>query len=377
MARRSAEVVIVGGGIVGCAVAYQLTSAGLDDVVVLERAHLAAGATGVCPGGIRQQFEGEADCRLARRAMGFWRRVNELLEPPQPFVFEPSGYLFVADSPALLERFTANVARQNGLGIPSRILAPAELRRRWPALCWDGVAGASFCAEDGFLEDCHGVTVALARRAEALGARVHYQEARAVRRRRRCWEVETAAGPIACRHLVLANAAGALALAAPLGVDLSISRRRRRLAFTEPYEPWVLPPLLVAPERAFAGKQLRYGVFYLGWLAERGGEGETVFLERALSAGAAFLPALAELPVRRTMSGVYDVTPDHRPILGPVPGLPDLWLATGMSGHGFMIAPAVGELLASLILGRDADLPAAAFALERFARPPAAEGLVI
>src|SRR5262249_36058202 len=152
------QVVIVGGGVIGCSIAYHLTEAGVRDVLIIERGTLAGGATGICPGGIRQQFESEADCRLAQRSVRFYEHINDILEPEAPFCFERSGYLFLAYSEETLDRYRRNVTMQNGLGIPSRILDRSEIHDMLPRLACDGLVGGSYCAEDGFLEDCHGVT---------------------------------------------------------------------------------------------------------------------------------------------------------------------------------------------------------------------------
>ncbi len=372
-----AETIIVGGGIIGASIAYFLAQAGARDVLLLEKESLASGATGVCPGGIRQQFAGEADCRLARASMGFWRRINEELRPDEPFVFERSGYLFLADSDDLLERFRANVRLQNRLGIPSRIVTPAEIGLLVPALRLQGVAGGSWCAEDGFLEDCHGVTAQLARRAGDSGVTVLFEEAGEIRPISGGWRLRAGEREVSCRRLVLAAGADTPSLGASFGLRLPIRPVRRRLAFTEALPEQLLPPLVVAPERGFAGKQLAYGVFYLGWLGETGEEEELDFLERGLAAGASLLPLLAELPVRRVLSGVYDQSPDSRPILGGVEGCKGLYLAAGFSGHGFMIAPAVGQAIAALITGEADPDTLAPFSLQRFRVPTRPEDLTI
>lgn len=377
MSTRTAEVVIIGGGVIGCSIAWHLVQAGTSDVVILERQHLAAGATGVCPGGIRQQFEGEADCRWARHSMGFWQRINDVLDPEMPFHFEPSGYLFAAHSDELLERFRANVAMQNRLGIPSRLLQPSEVNDLLPAMRDEQLRGASFCYEDGFLEDCHGITNLLASRAVQGGARVLYDNATSVRPNGNGWLVGTNAGvSIATEHVVLAAGSDSVELAAGAGVHLPIVATERRLAFTERWPETVMAPLVAAPELGFAGKQLVEGLFYIGWLGETGTEDELLFIENALRAGAAMFPLFEDLAVRRVLTGIYDSTPDHRPILGPS-GADNLWLAAGFSGHGFMIAPSVGDTLARCICGRPVELPMTRFALERFVGRTVREGLII
>ncbi len=371
------QVVIVGGGVVGASIAFHLSRLGLADILLLERAHLAAGATGICPGGIRQQFSSLPDCKLARRSYRFWDRVNDILEPESPFHFEKSGYLFLADSRHQMDRFRANVALQNSLGIPSRTVTPEEVDKICPGLDLEAVVGGSFCAEDGFVEDCHGVTIQLARRAERLGVRVVNACARGLARTGANWQVFTEESAIRCHHLVLANGHGSVELLSSLGPRLPIADEPRRLAFTIPCRPRLLPPLLVAPERGFAAKQLSNGVFYFGWLRETAGQDDLDFLEKGLSAGATVVPVLAELPVRRILRGRYDTTPDHRPILGPVDGFPNLHLAVGFSGHGFMIAPAVGEVIATSIAERRPDPDLESFSLSRFSGVTNSEGLVI
>ena len=374
---KGSAVAIVGGGVIGCSVAYHLTALGWTDIVLFERGSLAGGATGICPGGIRQQFEGEADCRLARHSVRFFDRINDILEPDSPFFFERSGYLFLAYSDATIERFRRNVAVQNRLGIPSVLLAPDAIHSMLPNVAMDGIVGGSFCAEDGFIEDCHGVTNQLAARARANGATIRREEVRQLGRTGRGWTLETDSGRLDTDHVVLAAGADSTVLASQVGLVLPIVPERRRIAYTVPCAAGMLPPLVVALERAVAAKQLTNGVLYLGWLAETPDVDDLTFIERTMEAGSKILPILADLPVRRVMGGIYDNTPDRRPILGPVSGLDGLFLAAGFSGHGFMIAPAVGEIIAAAVSGRTTELPAGEFSHARFSTSNAGEGLQI
>ena len=376
-ALRTAQVTIVGGGIIGCSVAYHLTAAGQRDVALLERGTIAGGVTGVCPGGIRQQFEGEPDCRLAQRSVRFYERINEILEPDTPFVFERSGYLFLAETGATLNRYRRNVAMQNRLGIPSRIMSAGDIHTLLPGLTMAGIAGGSYCAEDGFIEDCHGVTHQLAAHARRRGARFSREAVLRIVRAGSRWLVATDVGQLETEQLVLAAGADSVALAAQAGVSLPIAPERRRLAYTMPSEPGVLPPLVIAIERGVAARQLANGVLYLGWLAETPESDDLTFIERTMEAGATLLAGLGDLPVRRVMGGIYDNTPDRRPLLGPVAGVAGLFLAAGFSGHGFMIAPAVGEALAAALTGCATDLPLGDFTLHRFADAASREGLHI
>ncbi len=374
---RTASVAIVGGGIIGCSVAYHLTVAGVRDVVLLERGTLASGVTGICPGGIRQQFEGVSDCRLAQRSVRFYERINDILERDDPFYFERSGYLFLAQTDKVLDKFRQNVAMQNHLGIPSRIVSPADIAALLPSVTMDGIIGGSYCAEDGFIEDCHGVTNQLATLAREHGASFLPEEVSGIARVGSHWVISSDAGQLEAEQLVLAAGADSVALAAQAGVSLPITPERRRLAFTTPHELGVLPPLVVAFERGVAAKQLANGVLYLGWLAETPNDDDLTFIERTMDAGSTLLPILTELPVRRVLGGIYDNTPDRRPLLGPVTGVDGLFLAVGFSGHGFMIAPAVGEAVAASVTGTATDLPIGEFSLDRFAGLASREGLQI
>lgn len=374
---QKSEIIIIGGGVVGCAIAFYLAQRGLSDIILLEKESLAGGATGICPGGIRQQFAGKSDCILAHRSVQFWDRINDILEPENPFQFEKSGYLFLAHTPRTLERFRANVKLQNEVGIPSRILDPEQVQNLLPALHCDSLMGASYCAEDGFIEDCHGVTMEFARVACDSGVRIVYEEAREIQALGSGWQVHTETNRFSCDTVIVAAGCDTASLLQPMGIQLPIQPLYRRLAFSEPYSPLILPPLVVAPDKEFAGKQLLYGVFYLGWLGEKGDEDELYFLEKALQAGSQLLPLLEELPIRRVLGGVYDSTPDNRPILGAVPGFERLYLAAGFSGHGFMIAPAVGELIAGLIADSQSDPLLDDFSIERFTRDITGEGLYI
>ena len=374
---RGADTAIIGGGVIGCSIAYHLTQYGLANVVLFERERLAGGATSVAGGGIRQQFEGQADCLLARHSVRFYEQINEILEPEFPFDFERCGYLFLADSAAVLDQYRANVAMQNRLGIPSQLLTPTELAAIVPQMDTTDLAGGSFCAADGFLEDTHGVTHSLARRAQERGAEIHFAEVTGLKRTGALWQLLTSSGPFEADRVVLAAGVDTVPLVAPAGISLPITATQRRQVYTVPATAGMMAPLVVSIERGFAGKQRRDGSFHVGWLAETADADDVTFAERALHAGASLLPALADVPIRRVVRGIYDMTPDYRPILGPLLGDEGLHVAAGFSGHGYMIAPAVGDIIASDLTGKSIDLPVEAFSIKRFPHVTHHEGLLI
>jgi sarcosine oxidase subunit beta len=309
--------------------------------------------------------------------MHFFGHVNELLEPEFPFFLERSGYLFLAESEATLSRFRRNVAMQNQLGIPSQVVTPTEIAEIVPSLVRDRILGGTFCAEDAFLEDCEGFTRGLLGRAREKGFKFAAEEVTTLKQEGKDWRIRTASGAWLAKQVVVAAGTDSPYLAAQAGVHLPITAERRRLAYTEPCEGEIMRPLVVALERGFAGKQLRNGVFYIGWLGETQESDDLTFTEQALTVGATLLPLMVSLPVRRVITGYYDSTPDHRPILGGISGLNGFYLATGFSGHGFMLAPAVGEIMANLIAESTSDPLLLEFSLQRFTGRSASEGLQI
>ena len=373
----NATFAVIGGGIVGASIGYFLSELGETDVVLFERHRLASGVTGVCPGGIRQQFEGEADCRLAQRSVRFYERINETLAPPMPFVFERSGYLFLAHTAAALEKFGRNVALQNRLASLPRSSAPRMSARMLPALDTRDVLGAAFCAEDGFLEDCHGVTNALAALARSRGMRVAYEEVTRLEAVGRSWRLVTSAGTHDVERVIIAAGNETVPLLAGVGRAVPIRPVPRRLLYTGPSTQNTLPPLVVALDRGIALKQLTSGVYYMGWLGESASADNLTYTEETLSRAAVLAPLLADAEARRIIGGLYDMTPDGRPILGAVDGHEGLFVAAGFSGHGFMVAPSAAEAVAHLATGGPAPLAVTEFGLARFAKRGTQEGLYI
>jgi sarcosine oxidase subunit beta len=374
-----ADCVIIGGGITGCAIAYQLTRLGCRDLVLLEKDFLASKATGVAPGGIRQQFADETACLYARESVRFFERLNEELRPEFPLPFLQTGYLFLAHHPETLETYRKNVRMQNRLEIPSEILDPQEAAERVPGLELQDLLGASFCRTDGFIEDSHGVTQLLAARAKEAGLRLRFEPAIGIELAgQKVRGVLTPNGLIEAGAVVNAAGCDAPELARPVGVEIPIRVEARRLIYMERIAERVLDPLVAALDKAWAGKQLTEGAVYMGYLKEAT---ETLddwaYTEKTVEAAMAVLPALADLKVIRLAKGNYDTSPDGQPLLGAVPGLDGYYQAVGFSGHGYMLAPAVGRVLAELVLGFPPSLPLEPFRSDRFSAGSELDNLMI
>lgn len=353
---------VVGAGVIGLATARELRSRGAE-VVVVDRAGIGAGASGVQPGGVRQQWGTRVACRLARESVAFWRDADSRLQSRVPLTLSHGGYLFVAHSAPTLERLAANVRLQNDEGIPSRVVTPAEAEALAPGLAAGELAGAAWCAEDGYFDRPQAVVEAFAQ-----GIEVHRLDVAALTRSSGAWVLEAADGPaVRARSVVVAAGVETRGLLAPLGFDVPLTPEDRYLFLSDPIRERLLEPLVVAPELAFAAKQLADGRVLASDLAARGDAdtGRAGWRARIRVGVERLLPLLEHVSFSLLVPGVYDVTPDHQPVLGPV-GDEGLFVACGFSGHGFMIAPAVARITADAVLGRRDDV-VDVLGLDRFA----------
>lgn len=345
--RSSADVLVVGAGVVGLSIALALRTRGAQ-VVVLERAGVAEGQSGIQPGGIRLQWGTTLNCRLAMESRAWWTTAGERLGGPVPFAFDACGYLFVAHSAAVLERLAAAVRLQNAAGVPSRVVSPTEAGKLVPGLRTETLVGATYCAEDGYMDEPRAAIVAIARHLDVRRATLD-----GIVPDGGTWALDTTAGRFTAPSVVVAAGADTRALVGPLGVDLPIELEPRHLFLSPPIRERLLEPLVIAPELRFAAKQLHDGRVLASDLGATG-DPETeapVWRRNVRAAISDLLPILEYVGLDVLVSGSYDVTPDRQPILGPLPGYDGLHVAAGFSGHGFMIAPAVGRIVAGGVAG--------------------------
>src|SRR5438034_10592405 len=220
--KRTADVVIVGGGCMGASVAYHLTRRGISDIVLLERETLlATGSTGRNAGGVRHQFSNEANIRLSIESIGLLERFAD--DVGQAIDFHQDGYLFLLSSPSSVDTFRKNVALQRGLGVAVEWLDADQAARLAPGLDTTGVLGATFCRRDG-IADPNGVTMGFAKAAQALGVSIERDtEVTGIRvERDRVAGVETARGPIQTRCVVNAAGPWARQIGRMAGVDVPV-----------------------------------------------------------------------------------------------------------------------------------------------------------
>lgn len=377
---RRVDVAVIGAGITGLSVAWHLLQREAGSVVVVERTGIGAEASGVQPGGVRHQWSTKVSCELALESVAFYEEIDSHLAANGKPRLDRCGYLFVADSEEELARLDENVRLQNALGIPSSLTTPDEAAELVPGLLTDGITGAAYCGIDGYFDKPQAVVEGFAAAAQRDGARVELADVVSLVSDGSTWRLPLGAGgEIAANQVVVAAGYGSPSLLRPLGVELPIEKEARYLFFSEPIRERLLEPLVVASERRFAAKQLANGRVLASDL-DAGGDPESGaqhWRENVSHGIRSLLPVLEFVSFPILVEGFYDVTPDHQPILGPVPGLDGLWLATGFSGHGFMIAPAVGRLIGDAICGRGIDPVLRDLSIERFSGELARERQIV
>src|SRR5271169_5248499 len=360
----TAEVVIVGGGIVGASIAWHLTEQGCRNVLMVEReTHQGKGSTGKSMGGVRAQFATAANIQMSMYSIQFYAEFDERLG--QPGGYRPQGYLFVATVPAHLEYLRTNQILQHSLGLKQAHMVNRDtIKARVPQLFTGDVLGGSFCPTDGFV-DPYSVMVGFTTCATERGAKVWKStEVTAIHRDGSgITGVETTRGPVSTRVLVNAAGAWAAQVAALAGVDLPVQPMRRMLVPTEPFDDFPhTAPMIVDMSNGFHFRPEARG-FLLAWNDPEESPGyktdfEPSFIEKILTRAAHRVPVFENVAVnpKRAWAGLYEMTPDHHPILGESPEVPGFFFANGFSGHGVMHSPATGKILSDLILTGKTDL---------------------
>jgi sarcosine oxidase subunit beta len=343
--------VVIGGGALGAATAFHLRRLGVDDVVLLERDVLASGSTSKSAGGIRAQFADELNVRIALRSLAEFEAMADEI------AFRRYGYLFLLDREEDVAEFRRALELQQSLGVPSRELTPAEAQELIPQLSIDGILAATFCPRDGYATP-EAVVQHYARESGATvlqGCAATGVDVRA----RKIEAVETTRGRIATGTVVCCAGVWSKEVGALAGVELPVEGVARSMWFT--------------PEDGGLPEQLPLTIdFSTGFYFHREGPGLAFggrerSLEGVAETAARRLPVLAELPVQSTWWGWYDVSPDWNALVGEADEATRFLYATGFSGHGFQQAPAVGEHLAELVVGRKPTLDLSAFSAARFA----------
>lgn len=383
---RTASTVIVGGGIVGAAVAYFLTDRGESDVVLLERDRLGGGTTAGGMGGIRHQFTDELDVRLSLLASAFWREFDAFTGGAHEF--HERGYLFLAGTEEGLEQLREPLPLYERLGVPARMLSRIEVSELVRGLRVDDLAGGRFCETDGY-GDPPAALAGFAAAAVLEGARLMegVDVTALTREGDRVTGVRTAQGDVTAGRVLLATGVWTAPLAATAGVAVPIWPYSRSIMEAGPYPALARVPMVIEWESGFhfrpVGTRQRFAMPNLtsDGAVEKGPPGapETFLapagplrppgaLEPWVRARAAWRhPAFADVRIDRSWSCYYEMTPDDHPVVGRVPDVEGLYVAAGFSGHGFMHAPATAQLVVEEMLdGKATTLDIGDLSLERF-----------
>jgi sarcosine oxidase subunit beta len=382
--KKTSDVVVVGGGCMGASVAYHLAERGVTDVVLIEREpQLGAQSTGRNAGGFRHQFSHPANIELSKESIAVFANFEAIVG--HPIDFWPDGYLFLLSTEDSVAAFERNIALQRAHGINVDWLTPLEAAELCPGLSAEGVLAATYCGDDG-IADPNGVTQGFARAAQARGVEIRRgEEVTGIHvDGGRVTEVHTSSGTIATYNVV--NAAGAWAeqVGRMAGVTIPVSPERRHIFIAQPPggTTWDdethrgrVPRsrlMVIDFESTFYFHREGGGLLFgMGDPDERPGFDTTVrwdFLPKVIEVAVKRLPALADAAVSHAWAGLYEMTPDHNPIIGPAPEVSGFYTVAGFSGHGFQHSPAAGRILADLMTGRDPAFDIAPFAHGRFAR---------
>ena len=355
-----AEVVIVGAGIVGTNIALQVARRAIGDVLLVDARGPAAGMSGRSFRQVRTHYSNEVTTRLARRGIEILRDWSDHVGVGDSG-YQPIGYLLaVADDQA--EGCAANVALGRSLGVRTEIVAAAQLREIEPLLATDGLACGAWEPDSGVVDPVK-VTLSATVAAQMAGVRTLFgSPVRALRaKREKITGVVTDGGDISAGTVVLAVGPWAPGLLAGTGIDLGLRLHTLELSVLRraPGVAGLTTAVTHAPSGLVARSDSGPFAVAVGYPADavqpafpqdaRVAADAEPRLRRALAAA---LPALASAEVVTTIAGVYDVTPDWHPLLGPWPGVDGLYLAVGFSGHGLKLAPAVGEAVADELAGR-------------------------
>ena len=377
-----ASVVIVGGGVIGTSIAYHLAASGVPDVVLIEREELASGSTCKAAGGVRATFSQPANIAIGLRGLQVYAQFDELYG--QDIDFSRDGYLYLLSDSDRLAAFTEQVAVHNQHGVPSAIIDPDEAKRISPLIRTDDMVGACWSPRDGKATP-EAVVAGYAAAARRHGARIirHCEVLDVTRRGTSVTGVVTDLGTISTTTLVCAAGAWSRQIGDMLDVDIPVTPVRRQIAITEPLAdlPATSPSLTIDFPSSFYFHPEGGGLL-LGWSDpnEQPGFNLKFELEDWLMGVGEIAqrcaPAVLDYGIRTGWAGLYEVTPDNNQIIDRPTCIDGLLIATGYSGHGFLMGPATGEIIRDLYYGKTPDYDISGFTLDRFDRAATARSEV-
>ncbi|HET8594097.1 MAG TPA: FAD-binding oxidoreductase [Intrasporangium sp.] len=365
-----ADVVVIGGGVIGLSTAYHLARNGAGKVLLLDQGSFGAGSTCKAAGGVRASFSDEANIIMGNHGLDVFERFHELFD--QEIDLVQNGYLFLLDDPADVADFERSVALQRSLGVDARMIDPAEAQRLAPIISTDGLLAAAYAPRDGHCTP-ESVVLGYARAARRAGATLvpNCRVTGGVVVDGTIRAVDTEAGRVETGAVVCCAGAWSRAVGEWFGVDLPVDPVRRQIIVTEPIADLDRTmPMTIDFSTTFYFHEEGQGM-----LVGMSDQNETPGFK--LGRGDEWLPGLAEAIERRAPSlgevgiasgwaGLYEVTPDHNGLIGEAPEVSRFLYATGFSGHGFLLGPAIGEVMCSLVRGEAPFVDVSAFDARRF-----------
>ena len=365
------DIVIVGGGIIGCSLAFELAKRGRKDVLIVEQEYLTSGATGRCGAGIRQQWGSILNATLAVESTHIFENLEEYTGYSGDCGLNQGGYLLVAYTEKEWEQFQRNLEVQHSIGINSFAVAVENIREIVPHINTEGMFGACFCAKDGHADPFH-CTYAYAKGAQKMGVDIEtYTTVTGfVTENGRIKTVQTTKGDVEAGVVVNCTGGHAAMMAAMVGDELPILPERHQILITEPVAH-IMNPMVMSFHRHFYVQQTPHGSVIMGI----GDPAEPVsfnirsswqFLEYTAHLVTQTLPAFRNLRVVRQWAGLYDMCPDRNPVIHEAASAEGFFTIAGFSGHGFMLAPRTAILVANHLTGQEDSIDIKRFSAERF-----------
>ena len=370
----TADVVIIGGGIVGSSIAYHLAESGCADVLIIEREEKQGlGSTSKSFGGVRAQFSTPINIQMSLYSIDLFSRFEEATG--QTADYRAHGYLFCATTEAHLMYLRENQEKQKAFGLKNaEMVSRDDIVKMVPQLFADDIIGGAYCPTDGFV-DPHGVTTGFAKRAKERGVRIWLNtEVTGVNMENGAvTSVKTTGGEVSTRNIVNAAGPWAAGVAKMAGVDLPVMPLRRQIVKTQRCD--FLPakfPMVIDMSSGFLFRREGEAIL-MAWPDDEESYGFKTaftheFLEKVLTRAVSRVPQFVDLPVnpKQCWAGMYEITPDHHAIIGPAPGVKGLFFANGFSGHGVMHSPASGRITADMVLGNPSFVDPTPLGVERF-----------
>lgn len=349
------DILIIGGGILGLSLAYNLATLGERNVTVVEQRYLTYGASGRNGGGVRMQWSTATNIELMQESIDLCKHfVSDL---GVNVWLRQGGYLFLAQNQSEQEKMARNVELQNRSGVPTRMLTPAEAHKMVPQLDVSSVVAACFNARDGVVFPWPFLW-GYAKEAAARGVAIHtFTSVEAIDQIAQGYQVRTNRGTIKATRVVLAAGAWSPPIARMVGLDLPSHPERHEILASEPLKPFLGPMVSVLSSGLYFSQSMR-GEIITGITLKHAATGDAdqvhmgstlTFLTEIARELTRFMPRLASVKVMRQWAGCYDITPDGNPLIGEAPGLPGFFLCSGFMGHGFMMAPVIGKYYAAFL----------------------------